>query len=86
MKKIYINGIEVVGNKFAYDGCHKIYIIEDNEDIEKAKSYGYNENDIFDIKEIENIYNNSCSLRFIENWKSNKTYVAQFENASFKYE
>lgn len=23
-----INGIQVVGNSFAYDGCHKIYIIE----------------------------------------------------------
>ena len=25
---IKINGIEVVGDYFAYDGCHKIYILE----------------------------------------------------------
>lgn len=31
-----INNVEVVGNKFAYDGCHKIYIIEDMEDEQKA--------------------------------------------------
>ena len=29
---IKINGIEVVGDYFAYDGCHKIYILEDEKD------------------------------------------------------
>lgn len=23
-----INNVEVIGNRFAYDGCHKIYVIE----------------------------------------------------------
>lgn len=27
-----INGKEVLGTKFAYDGCHRIYIIEDDKD------------------------------------------------------
>ena len=22
-----INNVEVIGNRFAYDGCHKIYVI-----------------------------------------------------------
>lgn len=80
-----INGKQVIGNKFAYDGCHKIYILEDKEDIEDVKNNGYNENDIFDIKDIEFIYNTSCPLRFIRNWKLTKTYVSQFENARFEY-
>ena len=80
-----INGKQVIGNKFAYDGCHKIYILEDKEDIEDMKNKGYNENDIHDIKDIEKIYKSSCSLRFIENWKLTKTYVSQFENARFEY-
>lgn len=76
-----INKELVLGNKFAYDGCHKIYIIEDNEDLEQALSYEYN---IYDIKDIEDIYNYSCELRFIHNWKLTKTYVSQFENARFE--
>lgn len=27
-----INNKEVIGKQFAYDGCHKIYIIEDLQD------------------------------------------------------
>lgn len=76
-----INGKEVVGEKFAYDGCHKIYIVEDEEDREKFVSYGYK---IYDIKYIEDIYESSCSLRFINNCKLDKTYAAQFENATFE--
>ena len=28
-------------NKIAYDGCHKIYICEDDEDLKEAKEIGY---------------------------------------------
>ena len=80
-----INGKQVIGNKFAYDGCHKIYILEDKEDLEDIKNKGYNENDVYNIEDIEKIYNNSCSLRFIYNWKLTKTYVSQCENARFEY-
>ena len=80
-----INGKQVIGNKFAYDGCHKIYILEDKEDIEDIKNKGYNENDVYNIEAIETIYNLSCDLRFIYNWKLTKTYVRQFENAIFEY-
>lgn len=77
-----INGEIVKGTQFAYDGCHKIYIIEDNEDLKIAKEYGY---EIYDIKEIKNAYENSCELRFISNWKLNKQYVKQFENEVFEF-
>lgn len=77
-----VNGIEIIGSKFAYDGCHKIYIIEDEVDERKALELGY---DIFAIDELEDTWNNSCELRFIRNWKLNKDYVKQFENATFEY-
>lgn len=28
-------------NKIAFDGCHKIYICENDEDLKEAKEYGY---------------------------------------------
>lgn len=76
-----INNLEVIGNKFAYDGCHKIYIIEDGQDEQKARECGYK---ILEISQLVNTYKYSCELRFIHNWKLTKTYVAQFENATFE--
>ena len=69
-----INGIEVVGNEFAYDGCHKIYIIEDENDRNQALEYDY---DILPISELLATYNKSCSFRFISNWKLTTNYVKQ---------
>lgn len=77
-----INNKEVIGDKFAYDGCHKIYIIEDKKDREDAEEYDYQ---IFDLKDIQNVYENSCELKFISNWKLDKRYVNQFEDAIFEY-
>lgn len=76
-----INNIDIIGNKVAYDDCHKIYIIEDEEDLQEAKKIGYS---IYDIKDIVDIYENSCPLVFISNWKLNKHYVKQFESAKFE--
>ena len=36
-----INGIEITAKEFAYDGCHKIYLIESQEQRDEADSYGY---------------------------------------------
>ena len=72
-----INDQTVNGNKFAYDGCHKIYIIEDEQDEIDARDLGY---DIYPIELILDYYNNSCPLRFISNWKLNKHFVRQCED------
>lgn len=77
-----INGIEVLGDTFAYDGCHKIYICECQCDEEEAIKYNYN---IYPIEMIEEIWNNSCGLRFISNWGLDKYYVPQFEDAEFEF-
>lgn len=76
-----INGQEVIGDKFAFDGCHKIYIIEDENDRKEAEEYDYQ---IFDLKEIQEKYENSCDLKFISNWKLDKRYVKQLEDATFE--
>lgn len=86
--KLYINGKEVKGDKFVWDNCHKIYIIEDENDlVDCMEKWGtlVNGTDIFDITEIERIYDNSCSLRFISNWKLDTRYVSQFEDATIKW-
>lgn len=81
--KLKINGKEIKGNQFAYDNCHKIYVIENEEDKEKALSYGYT---IYDIEDIESAYNESCDLRFIRNWNLDISYVRQCESAKFEWE
>jgi hypothetical protein len=77
-----LNGIKVVGKEFAYDGCHKIYIIEDENDLKDALECGY---DILPISELLTQYNRSCELRFISNWKLTIRYVGQFEKLNIEY-
>jgi hypothetical protein len=72
-----VNGRTIKSNGFfAYDGCHKIYILEDEIDVENAKKLEY---DILPIKKLRETFENSCELRFISNWKLDKLYVQQFE-------
>ena len=61
---------------FAYDGCHKIYLLEDAEDMNDAIENGYN---IYSIDLLQDCYDNSCSLRFISNWKLTTQFVSQFD-------
>ena len=69
---------------FAYDGCHKIYILENAENVEDAINSNYN---IFKIEKLEEIYNKSCDLKFINNWDLSKAFVSQFaENVIIKME
>ena len=77
---MFVNGEKIIGTSFAYDGCHKIYICEDPEDRKMMVEYGY---ELYPLKDLKDAYESSCSLRFIENAKLTKTYVAQFEEAVF---
>lgn len=67
-----INGIEIKAKKFAYDGCHKIYLIDNMEAEKEAKKYGYK---IYNIKKLVDCYIYSCSLRFISRWDENITSI-----------
>ena len=73
MKKI--NGIEIVATAFAYDGCHKIYLLNDGDSIVEAEDAGF---DVYDIGNIISAFVYSCPLRFINEWGGEyKTIVPQ---------
>lgn len=76
-----INGKEINSKEFAYDRCHKIYLLDDEEDKTSAITSGYN---ILPVSELQETYKNSCELKFIYNWKLDKNYVGQFEKAVFE--
>lgn len=60
-----INGTEIIATVFAFDGCHKIYLLNDSDAISEAEEYEY---DIYDIDSIVSAFVNSCPLRFICEW------------------
>lgn len=74
-----VNGIPINAKEFAYDGCHKIYLIESEADKEEARELGY---DFLPIEELERTFMNSCGLEFISTW-SLETIVPQCEEATF---
>ena len=76
-----INGREVVGDKFAYEGCHKMYVLKNDQEVAEATEAGY---EIHPIEELEEVYEDSCDLRFISPWDLDGYYVKQFENAVFE--
>lgn len=78
-----INGIEIEGNTIAYDGCHKIYVCETpgDENMMLGFNAGY---EILPIKDIKQVFESSCPLRFISNASLTVHYVIQGENAIFE--
>ncbi len=79
------NEYEVNAKSFVFDDCHKIYIVEDEDDIEDIKkTWGENET-FYDIKELPKVWNDSCPLRFISNWKLTKQFVRQCYDAEFEF-
>ena len=63
--------------EFFFDGCHKIYLIEDEADKKlMLTECNYLETDIFSIDKLEDVFNDSCPLRFINTVKL-KTIVPQ---------
>lgn len=80
IKTMTINDETVSATEFAYDGCHKIYLIEDMQDRYEADG----QYSIFPISKLKEAFDDSCELRFITNWKLSKNYVEQFEEAVFE--
>ena len=83
MKIKKINGYELEPHedKFAYDGCHKIYILRSEKETKEAKKHGYV---ILPIEKIKETYKNSCPLRFISTWDLTDYPVHQGEKAIFE--
>ena len=79
----------------AWDTCHKIYLLMDDEQVELMRGYGYdpiitneemNPDDMFSL--VQEWYENSCSLRFIQAVSTNhinpnagfESLVSQFDD------
>lgn len=77
-----INGKTINAKEFAFDESHKIYIIENKEQLEKHIELGYN---ILDISKLEETFKNAGELRFIRTGDL-ESIVEQFESANFEYE
>lgn len=81
-KTMKINGKEITAEKFAFDGCHKIYLVENATDESEAVKCGYALLHVSDLKET---FENSCELRFIRFWDLDRApVVGQFEKAVFE--
>jgi hypothetical protein len=78
----------------AWDTCHKIYILMDNEQVELMRGYKYDPlitadqmstDEMFEL--VEDWYDSSCSLRFIEAVSTNHINPnAGFETLSPQFE
>jgi hypothetical protein len=78
----------------AWDTCHKIYLLMDSEQVELMRGYGYDplitadqmsSDEMFEV--VEDWYDSSCSLRFIEAVSTNHINPnAGFETLSSQFE
>jgi len=78
----------------AWDTCHKIYILMDSEQVDLMRGYGYDPlitadqmsaDEMFEL--VEDWYESSCSLRFIEAVSTNHINPnAGFETLSPQFE
>lgn len=76
----YINGQAITAYGFGFDGCHKFYLIENEDDERVLREYGYR---LYSIDGLPRAWADSCPLRFIDAADLSKTYVSQFTPATF---
>ena len=77
-----INGKLIEATEFAYDGCHKIYLITTPTGREEILADGYEE--FHPIAELPQVWEQSCCLRFISPADlEGPNIVAQGEKAIF---
>lgn len=66
MKKLKIGKFTTAAQEFAFDGCHKFYLIESKECKQDMHGSGWDESDIFPIAELPEMFNTChCFLKFI---------------------
>jgi hypothetical protein len=67
----YEHKLPICVQSFAWDGCHKIYLIENEEQEKEAIAMSY---DIYPINKLKTCFRKSCSLKFIAYWDLDKEY------------
>ena len=60
-----ISAIEASGLQLAWDGCHKIYFLEDQGRVDEAVQFGY---DLYPATELRELITSSCGLVFVSRW------------------
>jgi hypothetical protein len=81
-RQMKINSKEITAKYFAYDGCHKIYLINNEEEMEDCLGNDYK---VYPIDKLQEKFEKSCGLRFISHWNlEEEDLVKQFEIAKFQ--
>ena len=75
--RLALNTFDTKAKEFAFDGCHKFYLIQTKEDRANALEIGY---DLYPMNRLPSMFQHSCPLRFINTWKL-KTVIPQFATA-----
>ena len=57
--------IEASGWSIAFDGCHKLYFLQDDGEVRDARDAGYR---VFPASRLRELYDSSCGLRFVSRW------------------
>ncbi|NUS02063.1 MAG: hypothetical protein HOV97_05810 [Nonomuraea sp.] len=70
-----IKAVEESGLQLAWDGCHKIYFLEDADRAREASEFGYEP--FFPASEIRELISSSCGLVFVSRWG--------FDNSDFDH-
>lgn len=88
MSKLLKVGNFKIGNikEFFYDDCHKIYLVEDENDKKEMFEKGWNEEEIHNIDALEFIFNISCPLRFINTCKLESVVPQYRKKVKFTYD
>lgn len=71
-----VEGALVSAAGIAWDGCHKIYVLTDPEEVGRTRSYGYGEKDTHLtvrglrtteelLNTVRNWFDDSCGMRFV---------------------
>ena len=72
-----INGEDIPATHFAYDGCHKIYLIFTDADRREMEGCGYDASSIYPVSELPTVWEQTCFLRFINSADLRQTFVEQ---------
>lgn len=75
MHTVTINDHTIEADEFAWDGCHKIYVVTNKESRDELAYYGY---DFFPIAELQEAWDTSCNLKFINSADLVDSFVPQF--------
>lgn len=68
MQKRYRNKLaKLTAKSFVFDGCHKIFLCENEADEKYMKTRGWKKKDFrpFNVEEIVELYDSSCPLRAV---------------------